>query len=609
MNVCSFCVKQSETRCCFSKPEKSRECYLIICILILLTLIILLSTGLVINYNRTKETKAVLKGNFSGKPIFCKPRSKREVCLTEGCVNAAYHILERANLSVDPCEDFYEFACGTFVHNTKIPDSKSGVTMFSQAMDSLKQKLRILIEDENTHHDSEATTKTKELYASCMDIDRIEEKGLHPLYDILDFLGGWPVLEGDDWDSKNFSWIGTLLKKRKIGFSINSIFIFDVDINVKNSSQWMIWFDQPILTLPREYFISGLNESDVQKFFQYAVDLAVLLGANKTTAEEEMTEVLEFMIDMSKNSMPREYRRNIQHIHNVMNLTQLYELAPLLNWTETINKILPDNIKVDDSELVNVGDVQYFGNLTDLLNKTPDSMSYAVSNLYVKHYFQKRSKEQVEHLVTYLRNNFDDMLKGLEWMDDETKKQALKKERAINSYIGYPEELLHDENIAEHYSNGRQYDMDGNLGDWWQNDTEKRFLEKTNCIIEQYGNYTSETHKIKINGIYTQGENIADNGGIRVAYKAYMKWVEENGEEEMLPGLGYTPNQLFWVASAQIWCSVFRPELLRNKIISDNHSPENFRVNGPLSNFDKFSNDWKCGANSKMNPKHKCIVW
>ncbi|RXG60082.1 Phosphate-regulating neutral endopeptidase, partial [Armadillidium vulgare] len=203
---------------------------------------------------------------------------------------------------------------------------------------------------------------------------------------------------------------------------------------------------------------------------------------------------------------PREERRFVHHIHNVMNLTQLYELAPLFNWTDIINKILPDTIEVDDSELVNVGDVRYFGNLTNLLKRTPDrvvanylmlrgviqaasflskdirdldlkflrtlsgrvthlprweqciamvsrSLSYAVSNLYVKHYLQNGSKEKVEVLVRYLRNSFDEMLKGLEWMDDETKKQALKKERAINSYIGYPEELLHDEYISEFYAN------------------------------------------------------------------------------------------------------------------------------------------------------------
>ncbi|RXG54316.1 hypothetical protein Avbf_11385 [Armadillidium vulgare] len=148
--------------------------------------------------------------------------------------------------------------------------------------------------------DSEATTKTKKLYASCMDLERIEKNGVNPLNEIMKEMGGWPVLEGDDWNSKDFKWIDIILKRRKIGFSINTIFIFDVDVNVQNSSQWMIWLDQPILPVPHEYLLQGLNESDVQAFLQYAIDLAVLLGANKTTAKKEMTEVVGFMTDMSK---------------------------------------------------------------------------------------------------------------------------------------------------------------------------------------------------------------------------------------------------------------------------------------------------------------------
>jgi neprilysin len=106
---------------------------------------------------------------------------------------------------------------------------------------------------------------------------------------------------------------------------------------------------------------------------------------------------------------------------------------------------------------------------------------------------------------------------------------------------------------------GRQFDQNGNLVDWWQPDTKKAYLEKARCIIEQYGNFTETNVNLNLNGINTQGENIADNGGIKEAYKAYTKWVEKNGEEPQLPGLKYSPDQLFWIAAAQTWCSVYRP--------------------------------------------------
>jgi neprilysin len=106
---------------------------------------------------------------------------------------------------------------------------------------------------------------------------------------------------------------------------------------------------------------------------------------------------------------------------------------------------------------------------------------------------------------------------------------------------------------------GRQFDSDGNLVDWWEEDTKKAYLEKARCIIEQYGNFTEPKVKLNLNGINTQGENIADNGGIKEAYLAYKKFVKQNGAEQKLPGLKYTANQLFWISAAQTWCSVYRP--------------------------------------------------
>ena len=113
---------------------------------------------------------------------------------------------------------------------------------------------------------------------------------------------------------------------------------------------------------------------------------------------------------------------------------------------------------------------------------------------------------------------------------------------------------------------GRQFDNEGNLVDWWAKETQKSYLEKARCIIEQYGNYTARDVGLKLNGINTQGENIADNGGIKQAYRAYNTWVEQNGPEPRLPGLPLNPRQLFWVSAASSWCSKYRPEALRVRI-------------------------------------------
>jgi membrane metallo-endopeptidase-like protein 1 len=86
---------------------------------------------------------------------------------------------------------------------------------------------------------------------------------------------------------------------------------------------------------------------------------------------------------------------------------------------------------------------------------------------------------------------------------------------------------------------GRQFDKDGNLKQWWNNATIQAFRQRTQCIIDQYSNYELDDVGLPINGRMTQGENIADNGGLKQAYRAYRKWVGRHGEEPLLPGIFY----------------------------------------------------------------------
>ena len=107
----------------------------------------------------------------------------------------------------------------------------------------------------------------------------------------------------------------------------------------------------------------------------------------------------------------------------------------------------------------------------------------------------------------------------------------------------------------------------------------------------------------------TQGENIADNGGVREAYLAYEAWVAANKQEHKLPGLPYTPQQMFWISMANLWCTKITSKAQENFLITDPHSPGEFRVIGPLSNSAEFSKDFNCSVGSKMNPIKKCVVW
>ncbi|XP_043526357.1 neprilysin-1 isoform X2 [Frieseomelitta varia] len=156
---------------------------------------------------------------------------------------------------------------------------------------------------------------------------------------------------------------------------------------------------------------------------------------------------------------------------------------------------------------------------------------------------------------------------------------------------------------------GRQFDKDGNMMQWWNNATVKAFRERAQCIVEQYSRYKLQEVDLYINGRMTQGENIADNGGLKQSFRAYKKWVSIHGEEPLLPGVNLTHDQLFFLNYAQIWCGSMRPEDALTKIRSSVHSPGPIRVLGPLSNSEDFARAYNCPPGSPMNPTQKCNVW
>ncbi|KAE8603572.1 hypothetical protein XENTR_v10014375 [Xenopus tropicalis] len=154
---------------------------------------------------------------------------------------------------------------------------------------------------------------------------------------------------------------------------------------------------------------------------------------------------------------------------------------------------------------------------------------------------------------------------------------------------------------------GGQYDANGNPIQWWTEDSYSKFLKKAECIVDLYENFT--VYNQRVNGRTTLGENIADLGGLKLAYYAYQKWVRDNGPERPLPRLKYTHDQLFFIAFAQNWCIKRRSQSIYLQVLTDKHAPEHYRVMGSVSQFEEFGRVFHCPRNSPMNPVHKCSVW
>jgi endothelin-converting enzyme/putative endopeptidase len=174
---------------------------------------------------------------------------------------------------------------------------------------------------------------------------------------------------------------------------------------------------------------------------------------------------------------------------------------------------------------------------------------------------------------------------------------------AIGAVIGH--ELTHGFD-----DEGRQFDGDGNLRDWWTEADAKAFEQRANCLIDEYASF-APIPGVNLNGKLTLGENTADNGGMRVAYMAF----EESQKAVRAAGKaadkidGFTPEQRFFLGWAQVWCQNSTEEMLRMRAQTDPHAAAQFRVNGVVSNMPEFARAFACRADQPMVRGNACRVW
>ncbi|XP_057301869.1 neprilysin-4-like isoform X1 [Hydractinia symbiolongicarpus] len=174
----------------------------------------------------------------------------------------------------------------------------------------------------------------------------------------------------------------------------------------------------------------------------------------------------------------------------------------------------------------------------------------------------------------------------------------------IGSVIGH--EMTHGFD-----NKGRLFDKYGNLRDkdnsWWTLSSILNFVDRSKCFINQYS--AVEVAGDYINGQKTLGENIADNGGITIAYRAFKDWEKENGKQPLLQGVAESNDQLFFLSFAQFFCSAKTDKALQSQLKTDVHSPNMERVRETIQNTAEFAKAFNCPLGSRMNPFRKCKLW
>ncbi|CAG2189549.1 MMEL1 [Mytilus edulis] len=607
---------------------------------------------------------------------------------------SASRILTAADFSVKPCDNFYEFACGKWMERNIVPEDKSYHATFTILRDEVQIIIKGLLENNRTEEDIESVSKAINLYKSCMNTDLIDKRDISVLFPVLEELGGWPVLGNstggrltfDDYSLNEL--LGRLM--RYYNSPLISMYVYQ---DYKQSNRNIIYMDQVSLLLPsRDYYSKGKDDIVIRGLTKVITTFCNLIGLHTDDVRQDVSDMIDFEIGLSKILTPREKRRDYEKRYNPFKVGDLntefgislkhnFSLEGYLRETFSMKGV---DIDLNDEDTVIIHDMNYTSQFIDFLDSYPPRtvanyvilrflrnrlnnlperftdlileiskltdgrtvsrprwqkcsslvtsyIGLAVGRLFVKDNFAPDAKVGMSSMIKYIKESFNDILNELDWMDTDTMtvaeekvsidpnfyfdnilgllntavKENLIKLRSkvfrlgwetspstVNAYYSSTDNrisrslnfgaigtLIGHEITHGFDDGGRQFDKDGRLDQWWNDSAIERFNEKTDCFKNQYGNFRlPEAGGIKMNGINTLGENIADNGGIKQSFRGYQKWLKHNGgEEKLLPGVNLTNNQLFFIAFAQIRCTNMRKKDAIGSILTAVHSPARFR--------------------------------
>lgn len=636
-----------------------------------------------------------------------------------------------------PCDDFYKFANGNWLKNNTIPATNATWSRSSEIIQRTQLLLREILE-ESAKRTGAPKGSSEQLigayYAACMDEAKIEAGGAKALGPHLARIEKIQSVNDLQTAVANFH------RQR-----IPALFAFGWTPDVKNSSMIIGDVRQGGWSMPsRDYYTDAKFASTREDFIKYSARMFELLGDEPAQAAANAQTILSIQTKLAESARTPLQLRDSNANYNKRTMAQLKELAPNLDWA----KYFSDRGAPPMSE-VNVGQPEFIEKLNALLVSVPvgdwktylrwqlvhtvssylsstfaktnfdlyasklsgqkerqtrwkrcvaetDSMlSDALGQIYVKKAFTRETKTRAEEMIRNLLAAAHERLSTVEWMGDETRRQAIAKLAALKQKIGAPEKwdayqglemrpdayldntfriaaynnrkamekigrpadrsewfvtvptfnpyyfsgnneivfpagilqppmfdpkaedavnygaigALIGHEITHAFDNkGSTFDAAGNLRNWWTDADRKHFLDRAACVEKQYSAFEVE-QGLFVNGRLTLGENIADMGGLNMAYRAYLKSLEGKPKPPVIDGL--THEQRFFISYANRYAALARPEYERLLVSTDTHSPQRFRVNGPLSNMPEFAEAFSCKTGDRMvRPSgERCRVW
>ena len=632
--------------------------------------------------------------------------------------------------AANPCDDFYQFACGSWLKNNPIPSDESSWGRFSELQENNQIVLRQILDEAAKKPNPDANTKKLgDYYSSCMDEDTINRKGLAPLKAEIDRINAMKSPQ----DLAEV--IGRLHRA-----GIDVLFSFGSSQDLKDSSAVIGWADQGGIGLPERdyYFRDDAKAAETRK--EYVEFMKKLFGALGMPASEA-DRVMTLETAMAKASMDVTSRRDPTSLYHMMKMSEFRALADSFNWSkyfatlgapklDVLNVAAPDFFKAQEQLIksqpmevwksylilhltrsqsrvlpksINETVFAFYGKyLTgakeqrarwkQCVSSTDGDLGEALGKAFVDRTFGAEGKQRTLAMVRQIEKAMEQDLEKLDWMSAETKKRAFEKLHAVTNKIGYPDRWrdykalqivrgdalgnslranqfeyarqlakigkpvnrtewsmtpptvnayydpqmnninfpagilqppFFDKNVDDATNfgavgsvighelthgfddEGRQFDKEGNLKDWWTEADAKAFEQRAQCIIDQYSGY-DVGNGVHMNGKLTLGENTADNGGLRLAWMA----LESSLAAKSLPKKDdFTPEQRFFLGFGQVWCQNQTAEVARLQAQTNPHAIPRFRANGVVSNLPEFRQAFACKSGQPMVRANACRVW